>query len=560
MIDPARYPSLGAILEDAFHQYTSDVACIEVDRERENHRLSYRDVRRTSEQVAGWLTTQGIGTGSRVGIVMTNQTAWLVAAAAILRIGAIIVPLDARLTAPEQRALLQHAQVSGLFVDAHLWRHLDLAVPATVVTGARHGQDLGEAVAYEQVAAHTGRAPLAAVGRDDIAAIVYSSGTGGDPKGCLLSHGTYLAQYGALMQTFSWRRGDRYFSILPTNHAIDFMCGFIASFCTGTTVIHQRTLRPEFLLKTMRRYRVTQMAVVPLILKALERAIRERLDEQPDDRRRIFDALTTLNAALTAKAPNHGLSRWLIKPIHDAFGGQLRILYCGGAYTERSLAQFFADLGLPVAIGYGLTEACTVATVNDLKPFRADTVGRPVPGMEVRIANPGPDGVGDVQLRGPMVFSGYLDDPAQTAAAFDGDWLRTGDLGWIDAAHHLHLVGRRKNMIVTPGGKNVYPEDIEAAFAEVDAEDLAVFAADYVWPRQDLMGERLIAVVRTDDRARALTALSTSNRRLPDFKRIHGVLWWDDAFPRTASMKVQRIALADRLRTTHTPGSVEVLP
>jgi long-chain acyl-CoA synthetase len=548
VIHPARYQGLGEILQDAFLQYPSETATIEVDRSRELARNSYADLRLASQGVGAWLQAQGLGPGARVAIVMANQTAWLVAAAGALHVGCVLVPLDSRLTPAEQSILLRHAKPAALFVDHHLADKLDISAIPTVITvggdGVHHGT-----TPFEQIP--PGDAPLVPRAREDVACIVYSSGTGGDPKGCLLTHGNYLAQYQALMETFSWQRGDRYLSILPTNHAIDFMCGFLSAFCTGSTVIHQRTLRPAILLDTLRRYRITQMAVVPLILEALERGLRERFDELPRGQRRVFDALTSLNRAMTDRGPRHDLSRWLLKPVHDAFGGHLRTIFCGGAFTPRELAERFYELGFPVAIGYGLTEACTVLTVNDLSPFRGDTVGRTVPGVSLRIHEPGADGVGEVQVRGPTVFAGYLDDPEATAAAFDGDWLRTGDLGWLDAAHHLHLVGRRKNMIVTPGGKNVYPEDIEQAFAPLDCEELVVFAEDYLWERRGLKGERLTALIRPrigTSHAALLTALARLNRTLPDFKRIDTVLWWEEPFPRTASMKVKRHELALAVR------------
>lgn len=560
MIHPARYTSLGEILDDAYRTYPTDTACIEVERDRENVRLTFQEFRTQSRQVGAWLAERGLTDGARVAIVMGNQAAWLLTAAAVLHTGGVLVPLDSRLDPAEIPTLLAHSGAQALFVDHHIHRKLNTDVPHVVVAGSPKSAPEGT-TAFPDVLATEGQADAVPRTRDDVAAIVYSSGTGGDPKGCLLTHGNYLAQYQALMETFDWRRGDRYFSILPTNHAIDFMCGFIASFCTGTTVIWQRTLRPEYLLKTMRRYRVTQMAVVPLLLKAFERAIRDKLDDVDDDRQKVFGALKAMNTALTRRAPNHGLSRWLMKPVHDAFGGQLRILFCGGAFTDADRASFFAELGLPVAIGYGLTEACTVATVNDLRPFRGDSVGAPVPGVEVRIVDPGPDGIGEVQISGPTVFSGYLDDPEQTEATFDGDWLRTGDLGWIDGAHHLHLVGRRKNMIVTPEGKNVYPEDIENVFEDVDVEELCILAEDFVWPSTDHLGdERLIAVVRPKaDKEATLAALAVRNRRLPGFKRIDGVVWWTADFPRTASMKVKRHILAGSVRDATAPDDVEAL-
>jgi long-chain acyl-CoA synthetase len=336
------------------------------------------------------------------------------------------------------------------------------------------------------------------------------------------------------------------------------MVGFLGPFSCGATVVHQRTLRPEFLRSTMQAYGVTHMALVPMILAAFEETIREQLDAQPKWAKRLVGVLGGLNEMLTLERPRPAISRALLGSVHDAFGGRLEFLFCGGAFVDRPRAELFYRLGLPVVIGYGLTEVCTVATVNDLSPFRADSVGRPVRGVEVRIAEPGADGVGEVWIRGRTMMRGYLDDPDLTAETITEDgWLKTGDLGWMDAAHHLHLVGRSKNMIVTAGGKNVYPEDVEGAFEELPVEELAVFASGYLWPRMGkLEDEHLVAVVRprrgngvaAPSNDAVLSQLAAKNKRLPDHKRVERVLFFGEAFPRTASMKVKRDALASMLR------------
>ena len=154
----------------------------------------------------------------------------------------------------------------------------------------------------------------------------------------------------------------------------------------------------------------------------------------------------------------------LLKEIHKAFGGGLQALLVGGAFTEPATIEFFHDIGIPIYNGYGCTEACTAITLNDLRPFRPDTVGKPVRGMEIRIAQPDADGIGEVAVRSKTVMSEYLDDPEMTAETIVDGWLMTGDLGRVDATGHLQLFGRKKNMIVTAEGKNIYPEDIENNF------------------------------------------------------------------------------------------------
>jgi long-chain acyl-CoA synthetase len=581
MLDATRYGSLGALLADALVQFQSEEALVEHDRRRVTHRLRFADVARAARRLARRLELAGIGADDRVAIVLTNQARWPIAATAAFLRGAVVVPLDYKLAPNEREALLAHARPKVLVTEYPLFAQhgagaLD-GVPVVLVSDAPAHAALGRATRWgaidedalgeERGGRGAGGALVPAPvprGRDDLATIVYSSGTGGAPKGCMLTHGAYLAQLDALVSLYPLSTGDRWFSILPTNHAIDFMCGFLGPFAGGATVVHQRTLRPEFLLATMRAERITHMAVVPLLLAAFERAIREKLEALPAWQRRTIDAAIAVNERLTERAPSRALSRRLLAPIHEAFGGSLRLMFCGGAYTEPERARFFYALGLPVAIGYGLTEACTVATVNDLRPFRDDTVGRAVPGVEVRVVDPDAHGVGEVWLRGPTLMKGYLDDPDQTAAALTADgWLRTGDLGWLDAAHHLHLVGRTKNMIVTRGGKNVYPEDVEGAFARLPCEELCVAAAHFLWPRRDdLVHEHLVAVVRLardagDRERRALfDALRLANQRLPDFKRVAGVLFVDEAFPRTASMKIKRGPLAAQIAREHGPSDV----
>jgi len=566
-IDPAAYPSLGALLKDALVQFKSETALVTYSRKRETDRVSYAEFLRTGLAFARQLEDAGVGPDDRVAIVMSNQPRWLYSAFAIFHRGAVLVPLDYKLTAPEQAAPIRHAKPKALVVEYPFWRRLapELGAdrPAHVwVSEAPDGAPLAaEGDAGEGVtawAAPRDAAPPTEVprGRGDDATIVYSSGTGGRPKGCVLTHDAYLVQLEALLELFPMGVGDRYFSILPTNHAIDFMVGFVGPLSCGALVVHQRTLRPEFLVDTMRRERVTHMSVVPLLLEAFERALDDKLDAQPPWKRRLVDLLGAVNGALTEKTPRHGLSRRLLAPIHGGFGGHLKLMFSGGAFVDRKRAERFYQLGLPVVIGYGLTECCTVATVNDLKPFRGDSVGRAVKGVEVKVDGAGPDGVGEVLVRGRTVMDRYLDDPELTAETLVDGWLVTGDRGWLDAAGHLHLVGRSKNMIVTPGGKNIYPEDIESAFEGVPAEELCVFAADYLWPpqpgRQGMVGEELVAVVRVKDDAddafaALLPRLREQNRRLPDFKRVAGVLRWAEAFPRTASMKVKRKALAETL-------------
>src|SRR5206468_3759696 len=246
------------------------------------------------------------------------------------------------------------------------------------------------------------------------------------------------------------------------NHAIDFMVGFFGPFTCGATVVHLRTLRPEHVREAFPKYKITYVSLVPLVLKNLQKGLQARFESLPPGQRKIFNVLVGINKMLTKSRPRLGVSRRLLRQVHEAFGGELRAIIVGGAFAEPQTLQFFYDLGIPVANGYGLTEAGTAITVNDLKPFRADTVGKPLRGMEVRILNADRDGVGEVAVRSKTVMAGYLNDPELTAETIVDGWLMTGDLGKLDRHGHLQLSGRKKNMIVPEEGKNIYPEDTES--------------------------------------------------------------------------------------------------
>jgi len=561
MLDLAKYSSIGAALKDAMERFADEVCLIEADREREKERISYREFNARALPLARAMQDAAFAAGDRASIIMTNQSKWLISAFAIFYSGGVLVPLDYKLTPAEQWQLLQHSNAKILVTEYPIWRQLCTSAGRAVttnlqnvfVTEAPPNADLSDAQRWEEFR-NDATPTFAPRERKDIASIVYSSGTGGRPKGCMMTHENYLEQCVALTSLYPFWPGVRYLSILPTNHAIDFMVGFFGPFTCGACVVHLRTLRPEFVREAFTRYKITYVSLVPLVLKNLQKGLEGKLAELPPGERKVFNALIAVNKSLTKSHPRVWLSRRLLKQVHSAFGGQLRAIIVGGAFTEPQTLQFFYDLGIPVANGYGLTEAGTAITVNDLKPFRADTVGKPLPGMELKIADPGPDGVGEVYVRSKTVMSGYLNEPELTAATIVDGWLRTGDLGKFDAQGHLHLSGRKKNMIVTEEGKNIYPEDIEAAFESLpgkDVKEFCVFAANYIWPRRSMVGEQLIIVIHLENNQSLTEQLKQEiiqrNNRLLNYKRIHGLVVHNEDFPRTASLKIKRNELAEGL-------------
>jgi long-chain acyl-CoA synthetase len=558
MLDLRQYNSLGAALRAALDRWPNEICLIEADRERENARLTYRQFKEAALPLARALQSAGLQNGTRAAIIMTNQSKWLISAYAILFDGGVLVPLDYKLTPAEQLKLLEHSRAEFLVIEYHLWRGImqaaefkDLATRVVLVTEAHPNADLGRAKRWEEFR-ESGEPVFVPRERKDPACIVYSSGTGGRPKGCVLTHDNYLEQCVALTSLYPFWPGVRYLSILPTNHAIDFMVGFIGPFTCGAAVVHLRTLRPEFIREAFTKYKITYMALVPMVLKSLEKGLRQRFADLPPAKRSMLNALIGVNRTLTRRRPHLQISRTLLPQVHKAFGGELRALFVGGAFTEPATLQFFYDLGIQVGNGYGCTEAGTSITLNDFKPFRADTVGKPLPGMKVKIVNPDAEGIGEVTVRGKTIMSHYLDDPEMTAETIVNGWLMTGDLGRFDSMGHLQLFGRKKNMIVTEEGKNIYPEDIETYFEGLPVKEFCVFAANYLWPARTMVGEQLVLVLHSDAGQTIdetiVAGVAERNRRLLNYKRISGYLIWDSDFPRTASLKIKRNELAEQIR------------
>jgi len=566
MLDLSQYQSIGAALKDALDRFANEVCLIETDREREKERLTYSEFKERAHPLAKALEDAGLSAGDRASIIMTNQSKWLISAYAVLLAGGVLVPLDYKLTPDEQWQLLKHSGATVLITEYPIWRQLGASagranLQTVLVTEAPPNADLADARRWEEFRGN-GEPVFVPRARKETACIVYSSGTGGRPKGCMMTHENYLEQCVALTSLYPFWPGVRYLSILPTNHAIDFMVGFFGPFTCGAAVVHLRTLRPEYVREAFPKYKITYVSLVPLVLKNLQKGLQARFDALPPGKRKVFNLLVAINKAVTKSRPRLSISRLLLNQVHEAFGGELRAIIVGGAFTEPQTLQFFYELGIPVANGYGLTEAGTAITVNDLKPFRADTVGKPLPGMEVRIVNPASDGVGEVAVRSKTVMAGYLNDPELTAETIVDGWLMTGDLGKFDGHGHLQLSGRKKNMIVTEEGKNIYPEDIESVFESLPVKEFCVFAANYIWPKRSMTGERLVLALHLEpgqlysDELRH--EINARNQRLLNYKRIHGVVLLEVDFPRTASLKIKRSVLAERLGKLD--GAAAVLP
>ncbi len=438
-----------------------------------------------------------------------EATRWeaIVSALALQACGAVVAPLDSQLPVETLGAILAHGELRGAFTTAELAPRFDQAAPPP---GFRaFGSMLLDAPEDDPRswrARFSNRdAELPRVAPGDEAALFYTSGTTGEPKGAPLTHANLAFQQNALAKAGLVARPDVVLLPLPLHHVYPFVIALFTPFALGLTTVLPQELTGPKLVEAIRGEAVTVIAGVPRLYEALFSGVRSQAEGRSALAGRAFRALLALSRA-SRKATGKSLGRLFFRPLHERFGGGLRVLASGGSALDPELAANLESLGWRIAIGYGLTETSPILTLNP-PGGRAGSVGRALEGVELRVApvaavdaDVAPDhaGLGEVQARGPGVFAGYRGLPDKTREAFTADgWFRTGDLGRLDDAGWLWLGGRLSTMIVTPGGKNVHPEAVEKRFdahphiAEAGLLQKDGRLVDYALSRQPLERTRL---------------------------------------------------------------------
>ncbi len=481
-------------------------------------RWTYRQLWEDSGRVAALLQRRGLVKGDQAILWAPNSPQWVIAFFGCLRAGVIVVPLDLR-SAPD-------------YVERVIARTEPKVAFTSRLTPAE-GVELGApAIALEDLESEIDGLPDPAevdVAPGDLAEIMFTSGTTGDPKGVMLTHRNLTANIEGITQYISCEPSSRLLSILPLSHMYEQMGGLFVAMHYGASVTYPTSRQPTVLARTMRERRITILLLVPqgleLLMNGIEREVRRQ------GKQRLWNALLRLSG----RTP-FGLRRRLFGRVHRQFGGRLELIVSGGAALDPELGRKWELLGVRVLQGYGATEASPVISNHSLDERRLESTGRPLPNVEVRISEQG-----EIWVRGESVTPGYWRAPEETAAAFEGGWYRTGDLGFLDDEGFLHIRGRMKEMIVLPSGQNVFPEDIEAVLrGHPEVTDAAVVGVE-----SGSSVEVHAAIICAGDEA-AARAVAWSNERLAEHQRIRGwTLWPGEDFPRTHTMKVRKRLVTD---------------
>lgn len=473
--------------------------------------VSYRQLYKQVLQMAGFLESQNLKKGDKILLWGFNSPQWsTVFLAAAIR-GIIVVPVDFLAVGEFVEKIQEQVKAKAIF-------HAEFKIPPSI--GIKNFT-LEYIDHYLQDIAPSSADPT--LTPEDVLEIVFTSGTTGDPKGVVITHKNLISDVVMIKKVVDVRPQQTFLSLLPLSHLFEQNCGFLAPLSSGCTVVYMRGLRPNLIFKVLSEERITNMVIVPRLLKLFETSIRREVETK--GKTKTFEKLLRTDTPRFAK-------RLLFSPVHKKFGLHFESFFSGGAPLSRELEDFWNGLGFRIVQGYGLTECSPVLTVNPLNAYVKGAVGQALPGVDLKLGEKG-----EVYAKGPNITQEYFEKPAQTKDLFDDGWMKTGDIGEFDEQGYLFLKGRQKDVIVTGAGMNIYPEDIEGAIMhQKGVRDVCVVGLP------TSQGEQVHAeVILSGNDNDIKKIINGANGELNDAQQISShAVWSKDDFPRTTTMKIKK--------------------
>jgi long-chain acyl-CoA synthetase len=487
--------------------------------------LSYREVYEWSKKVAVFLAKQGLERGDKVLLLAPNSPYWVCVWWGSMLGGYVPVPLNVQSTGEMVKKIADQTEAKIIFKHLH-WKQ-DLPPRLKV-----YDLDfLSEYVADADVA----KFEQPEMSEDDIAELMYTSGTTGDPKGVMLTHKNILSNLEVLIQLAPLSMRDTFLSILPLSHIFEQVAGFLLPYAKGVSIVYAHS--PAVIRDLLKEHHITIMAGVPEFLRVVMRKIESRAAEEGRGK------ILAMMFALSRMLPFKFLQRLLFRPVLKQFGGRLHTVISGGAPLDPELEKKWNALGVYLLQGYGLTETSPVVATNSYQDHRIGAVGKVIPGVEVKLADDG-----EIWVKGPNVFRGYLKNEEKTKESFTSEgWFMTGDIGELDQDGFLYIKGRKKYMIKGPGAQNVYPEDIEFELNKISGvKDSCVVGLEKNGGQVEI---RAVLLLDKDRPAKPDEAVREANSALASYQRVQGwSVWPEDDFPRSATRKVKKEEVLKWLR------------
>ena len=526
--------------------------------------MTYAEFKEEQDAIGTALVARGFK-GSKIAVIGDNSHRWALSYYSVVCGVGVIVPIDRNLEKGEVTNLLERADVEAVFASTKLTATVapllkDLPLIKKVIIMAAPGDDVSEFLTddrfmtMDQLVAE-GREIVAQGNRDyidaeihaeDLSTILFTSGTTGLAKGVMLSHRNLSQNVFNMSKYVRIPDGGRVLDVLPMHHVYEMTCTVMTSFYQGATVVICEGLK--YIQQNFVEAECNIMLGVPLIYENIYRKIWSKAEKSgnADKLRRALSMSMKLDLR-----NNRMVTKRLFKAVHDIFGESLYILIAGGAAIDPNVISEFEAMGLPMMQGYGMTENSPIIAVNQDRYGKAASVGKPMPGTEVRIVDKDDSGIGEVICKGPSVMMGYYKDAENTAKTIKDGWLYTGDYGYLDEDGFLYITGRKKNVIVTKGGKNIFPEEVEYYLLLSEYINEVIVYGKHEEVKDDLI---CTAIMYPDYKALENSGYKTdeekyrklkedvdeANSKMPPFKRVKRIEIREDDFIKTTTLKIKR--------------------
>ncbi len=519
--------------------------------------LTYMQVHKNMLDLADWMISQGIKKGDKVAVSGKNSPEWGTVFFATFYAGAVIVPIDYALHEKEIENLIKTAQPKILFIDEEKFDYFNKKEEDFSVYSLnpkysdKYVYNLKSLIKVEK------NKPIEI---KDIAAILFTSGTTGKPKGVMLTHENFVSDCYIAQTNLNIYHTDIFYALLPIHHAYTMQAAFIEPLSVGAEVVFGKSMAVTRLMKELREGQITLMLGVPLLFNKLLSGIKKGIKAKGPFISLIMLFLMELSY-LIKKVFKKNPGKFLFKAVlKQANIYTLRVAICGGGPLASSVFKAYNAAGIDFIQGYGLTETAPIIALNPREHFKIKSVGRDFsPWEEMKILNPDKDGIGEIAIKGPMVMKGYYNMPEETAKIMTEDgFLKTGDIGKMDDEHYLILCGREKNLIVTSGGKNVYPEEIEDSFQlyddieqitvkgyKTEKDGISEEIEAMIYPSDDIYNR--LKVSRTDAlsdaavKAEITKSVDKVNKTLQPYARITKITILQKPLEMTTTRKVKRV-------------------
>ena len=525
--------TLPELIEFSADKYPDNVA-YRTPRENTLYELTYGMVLEYVKKLARHLKELGIEKGDHVAILGENRPEWGISLFAVSWIGAVAIPLDARAALDSHRFILSFSSAKAVIASGSYY--------TSIKSVAHELKDLKQIIPMDNIEDICGKysagAGMENIDPDSLLEILFTSGTTGDPKGVMLSHRNITSNVDDIHRTINYGPADRAFSILPVHHSYECTGGLIATFASGMSVFYGRGLKPRELLEDIKLARPTIWLSAPLILEKLYLRIHKEVSGQ-----------TGIKGFIKNMLPQSIVKR----KIRQSLGfDDIRLIVSGGAALPGWVSSGLSGYGLEVIQGYGLSEASPLITVNPPSNPKLGSIGMVIPSNDVEIRDIDSEGNGEIAAKGPNIMIGYYKNKSATDETITRDgWLLTGDIGYFDEDGYLYITGRKKFVIVTRGGKNVFPEEVEEKLTKSPfIEEALVFSPDdvniqaLIYPQMEevqrkleQMGEQI-----TPDNIWELLRheIRKTNRELEAYKKIRQFALRLEEFPKTTNRKIKR--------------------